>query len=351
MMDRVWLEQPIPSPSVAMRQRAEQHQNQLTKPPGSLGKMEEMAVRLAALQGVLMPSVDPVRIVVFAGDHGVAAAGVSAFPPSVTVEMMRNFSRGGAAISVLARHLNATLEVVDVGASTDPAPLPDLISCRVGSGTQDFRFHAAMTPEQCDMALRAGREAVERAEKQKVQLLIGGEMGIGNTTAASAILAALLGVSPARLVGAGTGLNAEGIKHKARVIEAALHRHHAHLTDPLSILTRLGGFEIVALTGFYVAAAQRGIPLLIDGFIASVAALAAVRIRPTLLPWLFFAHCSAEPGQKSIFTDLDVTPLLDIDLRLGEGSGAAIALPILRLACDLHREMATFADAAVSGAL
>lgn len=351
MMDSAWLSTPLPSPSPAMRQAAEERQAQLTKPPGSLGTMEQIAVRLAALQNTLTPSLDTVRIVVFAGDHGVAAAGVSAFPQSVTVEMIRNFSRGGAAISVLARHLNADLEVVDVGAVTDPSPLPNVVSCRVSEGTQDFRYHPAMTPEQRNQALYAGWQAVERADKKGAHLMIGGEMGIGNTTSAAAILAALLGVPPAQVVGPGTGLDAKGIAHKTAVIEQALQHHKAGLAKPLDLLTTLGGFEMVALAGLYVASAQRRIPVLVDGFIASTAALAAVRIQPALLPWLFFSHCSAEPGQKSIFEALDVTPLLDMNLRLGEGSGAAIALPILRLACDLHREMATFADAAVSGAL
>ena len=358
MTNLSWLQDPIPSPSAEIRKKAEQRQAQLTKPSGSLGKMEEIAVRLASLQGHVSPSLDHVHIVVFAGDHGIVEAGVSAFPQSVTVEMIRNFSRGGAAISVLARALNASLEVVDVGAVTDPSPLPNLISRRIGQGTRDFRKQPAMTPEQRDQALAAGREAVQRRQQSRTQLLIGGEMGIGNTTSASAIFAAFLGIDPVLLTGSGTGLHSEGIQHKAQVIKKAL-RYHAldrdgdHLTppDPLNILATLGGFEIVALTGFYIAAAQRKIPLLVDGFIACSAALAAVRIRPDLLPWLFFSHQSAEAGQGRIFKELGIHPILDLSLRLGEGSGAAIALPILRLACHLHKEMATFADADVSQAL
>ncbi len=345
-----WLQQPIPSPSLEMRTQAEHRQAQLTKPAGSLCRMEEMAVRLAALQNTRTPAVDRVRIVVFAGDHGVAAAGISAFPQAVTVEMIRNFSRGGAAIAVLARQLGADLEVVDVGAVADPSPLPRLISRRVGAGTQDFRAQPAMTAEQRDQALEAGREAVERAGDSGTQLLIGGEMGIGNTTSATAILAALLDLSPTLLAGPGTGLTPEGVVHKVQVIETALRHHQAVLTDPLAVLAALGGFEIVALTGFYIAAAQRAIPLLVDGFIAQAAAVAALRIRPDLRPWLFFSHSSAEPGQQAIEAALGIHPLLNLGLRLGEGSGAAIALPLLRLACALHCDMATFAEAAVSGA-
>lgn len=349
-MAPVWLTQPIPTPNQEIQTQAKDRQAQLTKPAGSLGRMEEIAVRLAGLQETLMPTLDRARIVVFAGDHGVATAGVSAFPQSVTVEMIRNFSRGGAAIAVLARQLGAELEVVDVGAVTDVSPLPRLISCRVGPGTQDFRMQPAMTPAQCDQALQAGWEAVERAQQARAQIVIGAEMGIGNTTAATAMLAALLNLSPALLAGPGTGLTPEGVLGKIRAIETALQQHRALLDNPLGILAALGGFEIVALTGFYIAAAQRKIPLLVDGFIANAAAVAALRIQPTLRPWLFFSHTSAEPGQQAIQAALGVQPILDMGMRLGEGSGAAIALPILRLACALHREMATFAEAAVSGA-
>ncbi|MEO5340022.1 MAG: nicotinate-nucleotide--dimethylbenzimidazole phosphoribosyltransferase [Magnetococcus sp. MYC-9] len=345
-----WLTAPIPAPSLTMQNLAEQRQAQLTKPSGSLGRMEGLAVRLASLQECLTPDVERARIVVFAGDHGVAAAGVSAFPQSVTVEMIRNFSRGGAAIAVLARQLAADLEVVDVGALQDPAPLPRLVSRRVAAGTQDFRRQPAMTPEQRDQALQAGWEAVERGASTGVQLLIGGEMGIGNTTAATALLAALLGLAPALLAGPGTGLGPEGVAFKVQVVETALAQHRTALQDPLTLMAALGGFEIVALTGFYIAAAQRRIPLLVDGFIATAAAVVALRLQPDLRPWLFFSHQSAEPGQQAVMAAMAIQPILDLDLRLGEGSGAAIALPILRLACALHREMATFAEAAVSGA-
>ncbi|MEO5363113.1 MAG: nicotinate-nucleotide--dimethylbenzimidazole phosphoribosyltransferase [Magnetococcus sp. DMHC-8] len=350
MISCSWLAQSIPSPSTEMAKLAEQRQAQLTKPAGSLGRMEELAIRLAALQRTLTPSLERVRIVVFAGDHGVAVAGVSAFPQSVTVEMIRNFSRGGAAIAVLARQTGADLEVVDVGSVADPSPLPGVLSRRVGAGTRDFRNQPAMTPDECAQALEAGREAVERAIQADTQLLIGGEMGIGNTTAATALLSALLGIDPARLAGPGTGLPPGGVARKIQVIETALQCHRSVLDEPLAALAALGGFEIAALAGFYIAAAQHRVPLLVDGFIATAAAVAAMRIRPDLPPWLFFSHSSAEPGQRAVAAALDIHPILDLGMRLGEGSGAAIALPILRLACALHREMATFAEASVSGA-
>ncbi|WP_130471293.1 nicotinate-nucleotide--dimethylbenzimidazole phosphoribosyltransferase [Candidatus Magnetaquicoccus inordinatus] len=345
-----WLFDPIPAPNPQRQLQAEQHQAQLTKPPGSLGRLETLAIQLSALQDQAKPEIDPARCVVFAADHGITAAGVSAFPQSVTMEMIRNFCHGGAAISVLARHAGASLEVVDVGALQDPAPLPLLISQRVSSGSRDFRYQTAMTPEQQDQAFEVGKQAVERAQAEGCRLLIGGEMGIGNSTSATATLAALLGASPGQLTGPGTGLSPSGVAHKVKVIEAALRTHQHRLMEPLSILGAVGGLEICALTGFYLAAAQQRIPLLVDGFIASVAALAAWKLQPDLLPWLFFAHRSTEPGFQALTFAMSVQPILDLNMRLGEGSGAAVALPILRMACALHREMATFAEAAVSRA-
>ena len=349
-MSPSWLTKPIITPSKQWDQHARARQKRLTKPPGSLGLLEEIAVRLAALQRVAAPTVKRVRIVVFAADHGVAAGGVSAYPQAVTVEMIRNFSRGGAAISVLARHLGATLEVVDVGALTDPSALPGVVSNRAGNGTADFRDGPAMTPDQYTMALSAGREAVERAAAAATQLFIGGDMGIGNTTAATAIVCALLGSPPSDVAGPGTGLDRHGVQHKAAVVAVALQTHQGALNDPQSVLMALGGFEIVALTGAFIHAGQREIPVLVDGFTASAAALAAVRIQPGLHPWLFFAHCSAEPGHRGILEALSAKPLLDLAMRLGEGSGAAVAVPLVRLACALHAEMATFEEAGVSTA-
>lgn len=350
MTDTQWLTHSLPAPNPERFAQAAARQAQLTKPAGSLGRMEQFALQLAALQDSPTPSLERVRIVVFAADHGVAAAGVSAFPQSVTVEMIRNFSCGGAAISVLARQLGAELEVVDVGACTDPAPLPRLISRRVGAGTEDFRDRPAMSSAQCAEALQAGREAVQRAVATGAHLLIGGEMGIGNTTAATALLSALLHIPPAILTGPGTGLTPDGVSRKCAVIETALRYHQASLGHPLEALCALGGFEIAALTGLYIAAAQHRIPSLVDGFIANAAAVTALRLQPELRPWLFFSHASAEPGQQAVTRALEIQPILDLGLRLGEGSGAAIALPILRLACALHNDMATFAEAAVSSA-
>ena len=343
-----WLTQPAAPLNPQAALAAEARQGQLTKPPGSLGRLEKLAQRLAAMQGVERPSLERIHISVFAADHGVAAEGVSAFPQEVTVAMIANFANGGAAISVLAKELGARLEVVDVGAVTEPDVLPGVVNCRIGAGTANFCKEAAMDESQLAGALAAGREAVERALSANAQLFIGGEMGIANTTSASAIATVLLSRRPADLAGPGTGLDAAGVSHKATVIARALEYHREALDTPLEVLRRLGGFEIAALSGAYLSAAQRGLPVLVDGFISSVAALAALRINPMIAPWLMLSHASAEPGHAAVAEAIGEAPLLDLHMRLGEGSGAAVSVPLLRLACALHNNMATFAEAGVA---
>ncbi|MBI3779237.1 MAG: nicotinate-nucleotide--dimethylbenzimidazole phosphoribosyltransferase [Gammaproteobacteria bacterium] len=345
-----WLNVPAVVPHEARRREAEARQQILTKPPGALGRLEAMAIQLAALQDTAQPSVERVHIAVFAGDHGVAVEGVSAFPQAVTGEMVRNFSRGGAAISVLAHALNATLEVINLGTVNNPGPLDGVMEYRLGPGTANFTQAPAMDEHQLACALAAGRHAAERARLAGAQLFIGGEMGIANTTAATALACALLGLAPDHLVGPGTGLDAAGVARKSKVIQRALDLHNAHLGSPIAALRRVGGFEIAALAGSYIACAQMGIPVLVDGFISSSAALAAVRLRPGAENWLLFSHASAEPGHRLMLEALGAQPLLSLGMRLGEGSGAATAVPILRMACALHNEMATFAEAAVSDA-
>lgn len=330
-------------------QRAREHQSQLTKPPGSLGMLETLAVRLAGMQRTATPVVEKVWISVFAGDHGIAAEGVSAFPQVVTGEMVRNFAHGGAAISVLARTLGATLEVVNLGTVNDPGELPGVRRAIIAAQTRNFCEGPAMDDGQLATALRVGADSVDAAHEAGAQLFIGGEMGIANTTSATALACALLHEAPAHLAGAGTGLDDAGIQHKAQVIERALARYPAD-SDPLAWLGRVGGFEIAALVGAYVAAAQRGLPVLIDGFITTAAALTAVRTLPACRDWMFFAHRSHERGHAYMLETLQADPLLDLGLRLGEASGAATAVPLLRLACELHNRMATFAQAQVSNA-
>lgn len=343
-----WIDHKAKAFDAAASHAALERQQTLTKPSGSLGRLEDLVVRLAGLQGTVHPHVDKIRISVFAADHGVAAEGVSLFPQAVTAEMIRNFSRGGAAISVAARALGASLEVIDVGAVTEMEPLPGVIQRRIAAGTENMVLRPAMDGEALAAALAAGKEVVERAVDDGAQLFVGGEMGIANTTAATAVACALLGESPEALVGPGTGLDSSGMHYKAAVIRRALQLHAPAQGDAWEALRCLGGFEIGALVGAYIRCAQLGLVVLVDGFICIAAALIALRLQPTIAPWLFYAHASTEPGYARIAKELDVQPLLHLEMHLGEGSGAAVAVPILRMACALHNEMATFSEAGVS---
>lgn len=341
-----WYRQPAMSIDEERRQQALTRQQQLTKPPGSLGMLEHCAVQLAALQRRERPLADRVAIVIFAADHGVAADGVSAFPQAVTGEMVKNFSTGGAAVAVLARELGAEFSVVNVGTLEPLPPLPGVVDRRLGAGTANFSREPAMSAETCAQALAVGADTADRSGNPDV--FVGGEMGIGNTTAAAAVACALLPAAPDQMVGSGTGVDAGGLQRKARVVAAALALHGAHLREPLAVLQRLGGLEIAALAGAYIRCAQRGVPVLVDGFICTAAALVALALNDSIKPWLLFSHCSAERGHRALIEYLGVRPLLDLDLRLGEGSGAAAAVPLLRLACALHNSMASFDSAGVS---
>lgn len=340
---------PIPGPDPAATEAARRHQAQLTKPSGSLGQLEAVAITLAGLQGHSLPQVDPVSIIVFGGDHGVASdAGVSAYPQAVTAQMVANIAAEGAAISVLAGLLGARLEVVNLGTVQPVADHPRLVQHRIAPATADFRTAAAMTETQMMAALEGGRAAVDRAITAGAALLVLGEMGIGNTTAATAMACALLDQPAAALTGAGTGVDAAGLARKQAAIEQALTLHSLAAGTPAEILRCLGGFEIAALVGALQQAARAGVAVLVDGYIVTAAALLAVRLEPELRPWLLFAHRSGEPGHRMLLAALDATPLLDLGMRLGEGSGAAVAVPLLRAACALHAGMATFGQAGVA---
>jgi nicotinate-nucleotide--dimethylbenzimidazole phosphoribosyltransferase len=348
-MPSTWIEAPCSAPSASHEAAARARQAVLTKPAGSLGVLETLAITLAALQATDRPRAARAPIILFAGDHGVTAQNVSAYPAAVTVEMLKNFAAGGAAVSVLARELGVPLSVVDAG-TLAADPLPGVVTDKPRRGTRDFTVEPAMTRDERDAALAAGRRAVQAVGP--ADLVLFGEMGIGNTTAAAAVAAALLGKPASAIAGAGTGLDSAGIAHKVRVIEAGLARHGlagAGQADPWRVLASVGGLEIAALAGAIVAAAQRGAPVLVDGFIVSVAALLATRLNPTCRPWLIFSHRSAEQGHAVVLEALAARPVLDLNLRLGEGSGAATALAVVRLACALHNGMATFEEAAVSG--
>ncbi|MEC9411282.1 MAG: nicotinate-nucleotide--dimethylbenzimidazole phosphoribosyltransferase [Pseudomonadota bacterium] len=343
-----WLKQPVKAVDKTHEQKALARQQQLTKPPGSLGQLENLAVKIASLQASEIPDLTHVHITVYAADHGVMAEGVSAFPQSVTAAMIRNFANGGAAISVLAQELTAKLDVINVGTVDALEDIPGVFDKRIDAGTANFCQGPAMTEQQCQQAILVGRDNV-LSDIDNIQLYIAGEMGIGNTSTASALASALLKCDPIDVVGPGTGLDQQGIQHKVTVIQRALELHQSELNDdPLSTLTLLGGFEIAAMTGAYLTCAKQGIPVLIDGFISTVAALTAERIQPGCKDWFIYSHQSAEPGHKVVLNALDAKPLLQLDMRLGEGSGAAVAVPLLRQACLLHNGMATFEQANIS---
>jgi nicotinate-nucleotide--dimethylbenzimidazole phosphoribosyltransferase len=321
--------------------------DQKTKPLGSLGRLEELAVRVAAARSEVVPAPSMKAVVVMAADHGVAAEGVSAFPPEVTAQMVANFARGGAAINALARAAGAEVVVVDMGVR-QPVALPGVIARRIGPGTASFTTGPAMTRAQAVAALEAGIEIAQDLGRRGVTLLGAGEMGIGNTTSAAALSACLLGAPPDALVGRGTGVDEAGLARKRDVVRRAVALHAAPDLDPVEALARVGGFELAGMAGLALGAAAQRIPLVVDGFISSAAALAAVRIAPAVAGYLVLSHRSAEPGHRLVTEALGQRPLLDLELRLGEGTGAALAMQLVDAALRVLREMATFADAGVT---
>lgn len=344
-MNNHWINEPCAALNESALKDAKARQANLTKPAGSLGLLETIAEQFAAWQGQQKPVCDNVLVRVFAADHGVCAQGVSAFAQEVTAQMVANFIHGGAAISVLSKQLNADFSVINMGTINPIENAPKLLNAQLANGTNDFTQGCAMTEEVLQQALQVGRKQVINS---KADLFIGGEMGIGNTTSASAIYSALLNLAPEVTVGPGTGVDAHGIKTKRQVIYRAFNYHGAALDSPLNILRCVGGLEIAGLVGAYIAAAQTGTPILVDGFITTAAALIAIRLNAGVRDWMLFAHKSAEPAHRNALDTLDAEPLLDLGMRLGEGSGAAIAVPLIQSALSLHNNMATFTDANVS---
>lgn len=320
----------------------------LTKPLGSLGRLEEIALWYARVHGSDRPPAPKGFCAVFAADHGITASGVSAYPQSVTREMVLNFVRGGAAISVLSRIHGIELKVVDVGVNGDLGGMAGILHRKIAHGTRNFALEPAMLPTDGIRALEVGMEMADLARDSGATLLLTGEMGIGNTTASSALASALLHHPPEELTGLGTGLSPEGRKRKIQVIEEALLRYRPLLASHLDWLFAVGGFEIAALTGFMIGGAIRRIPVILDGFITGVAALAAVSLIPGVRPYLLASHMSLEPGHRRVLEHLGLSPVLSLDLRLGEGSGAALAYPIVLSAVELYNRMATFGEANVS---
>jgi nicotinate-nucleotide--dimethylbenzimidazole phosphoribosyltransferase len=325
----------------------------LTKPVGSLGRLEEIVAWYAACRADASARMGRGAILVFVGDHGVADAGVSAYPQAVTIEMLRNIGAGGAAISVLARRFGYVLTVTDVGVAIDTSPTPfaGVNYARVGAGTRNFIAGPAMTRAQAVRALEAGIETASGAAAAGATLIGVGEMGIANSTSAAALLALSTAIAPLDLVGRGTGVDDVGLQRKVAAVEAALARHRGVAGDGLGMLAAVGGFEIAAIAGACLAAAAARIPVVIDGFIATAAAAVALTLAPSIRDYMLFSHCSAEGGHARALAALDVRPLVDLGMRLGEGTGAALVMNIIESALALFQDMATFASAGVSGRL
>ncbi|MAF01551.1 MULTISPECIES: nicotinate-nucleotide--dimethylbenzimidazole phosphoribosyltransferase [unclassified Herbaspirillum] len=335
----------IASPfDASLAARLEARINDKTKPLGSLGALERLARQIGLIQGSDHPVLRRSAIVVCAGDHGVTAEGISAYPQSVTWQMVENFLAGGAAINIFARQNECALYIVDTGVNHDFGPRDGLLDRKIAPGTANFCQGPAMTAQQCQAALLAG---LQFAESLQADVLGFGEMGIGNTTAAAALMAAFTGVPVQECVGAGTGLDAQGVARKADAVTRAL-RLHAQASAPLERLAALGGFEIAFMTGAMLGAAQRRKVILIDGFIVTSALLVAAALQPAVLEYCVFSHCSDEAGHRRMLQYLGATPLMQLDLRLGEGTGAALALPLLRAAVNFLERMATFSSASVS---
>jgi nicotinate-nucleotide--dimethylbenzimidazole phosphoribosyltransferase len=333
------------SPQIA--EAAQQRWDSLTKPRGSLGRLESEVSRLAQIQNTAMPHVQRPQMYIFCGDHGITAENVSPYPSVVTREMVRNFVRGGAAINVLCRNLGIETIVIDAGVCGPK--IPGVWDRRIAEGTRNFLREPAMSEAQATESVETGialaRQAAEQADIAGV-----GEMGIGNSTAASALLCALARVAPEEAAGRGAGLDDSGLEHKRAVIAAALARHRRQVEerDPLNILAVFGGFEIAVISGFLLGAAAHRLPTVVDGFIAGAAFLVAQAFYPEIGRHVFFSHRSAELGHAPLLRIAGASPLLDLNMRLGEGTGAALAISVLRAGVQLYREMATFAEASIS---
>ncbi|MFR9729162.1 nicotinate-nucleotide--dimethylbenzimidazole phosphoribosyltransferase [Saccharopolyspora sp. MS10] len=338
----------VAAPDDQARRQAVARQEQLTKPAGSLGRLEELGVWVAARQGSCPPrAFERPRVVIFAGDHGVARHGVSAYPSEVTGQMVRNFLDGGAAVNALARANGATVRVLDVGVD---AETPNSVSARkVRRGSGSIDREDALTQEQALAAVAAGRDSADEEIDSGADLLIAGDMGIGNTTSAAVLIAALTGIEPVAVVGRGTGIDDNAWMRKTAAIRDALRRARPVLDDPIALLRTSGGADIAALAGFLAQAAVRRTPVLLDGVVVGAAAMVAEELAPGARQWWLAGHRSAEPGGALVLEHLDLSPILDLDMRLGEGSGAVTALPVLSAAVRVLAEMATFGEAGVGG--
>ncbi|EPR43106.1 Nicotinate-nucleotide--dimethylbenzimidazole phosphoribosyltransferase [Desulfovibrio sp. X2] len=337
---------------LTLKEQGQAHLDDLTKPKGSLGRLEEIALKLWLVGQGKAPEAFPARVYTVAGDHGVVEEGVSLYPQEVTRQMVMNIAGGGAGISVLSRVNGVELKVVDAGSVGGTYPeQANLIQRKIAQGTANMAKGPAMTEEQCLQALCLGLDLAEESERDGIRAVGTGDMGIGNTTPSTALFCAFLGLAPEEITGPGAGLDAWGVTHKTKVIARALEVNKAaKAKGPLAVLAALGGYEIATLAGLIIGCASRGIPVAVDGFISSAAYVSALNLCPTVQHYCFLSHASAEPGFMRICKALHARPLLDLDFRLGEGTGAAVALHLMRCACAMWNEMATFSSAGVSNA-
>lgn len=328
--------------------RVQQAIDMKTKPPGSLGRIEELALQMALAQGVDDPKADPARLLLFAGDHGLVEEGVSAWPSEVTTQMVLNFLSGGAAANVFARSNGVNITVVDAGVIGDLPDHPDLVKANIRKGTRNALKEDALAPQEVDDAINFGQNLAAKFVTEGCRVIALGEMGIGNTSSASLLVHSITGISLETLAGPGAGLDTDGVKHKLAVLEKTAARRPGTL-DPKEALSAFGGLEITMMVGALIGAAENNSVVLVDGFIATSAAVCAIKMRPELRNHVVFAHRSKENGHRAMLDSLDAKPLLDLHMRLGEGSGALVAFPLLRNACAMLNEMATFESAGVSG--
>jgi nicotinate-nucleotide--dimethylbenzimidazole phosphoribosyltransferase len=328
--------------------KARERQDMLTKPTGSLGRLEQLSIQIAGIQGNPMPQIKQKAVIVMAADHGVAVSGISAYPQEVTAQMVLNFLHGGAGINVISRQVGARVIIVDMGVVVKLEANPGLVSRRIAGGTQDIRHGPAMTLVQAQEALEAGIEIVTGEVKNGLDIVATGDMGIGNTTASSAICAIMTGKTVAEVTGRGTGLDNKQLQNKIRIINEAIAFNKPESTNPLEVLAKVGGFEIGGLVGVILGAAANRVPVVIDGFISGAAALIAAGLCPQSKDYMIAGHCSVEPGHKLLLQYLGLKPFLDLEMRLGEGTGAALAMSLAETSVRILTEMATFTEAGVS---
>jgi len=329
-------------------QAARNRQDQLTKPRGSLGRLEEISIQMAGISGTSQPQTQDKVVVTMAGDHGVTAEGVSAYPSAVTAQMVDNFLAEGAAINILARQAGARMVIVDMGVAADFPHHKRLIDHKIAAGTGNIARGPAMSSEQARRAVQAGIKVLESELERGLDLLATGDMGIGNTTPSAAIAAAITGRDPEEVVGRGTGVDDKGLERKISAVRSALAVNNPDPKDGLDLLAKVGGFEIGGLAGVILAAAASRVPVVIDGYISTAAAMLAVTLAPKTRNYLFSAHRSRESGHQHMLSWLELEPLLDLDLRLGEGTGAVLAMHLVEASCRILNEMATFKEAGVS---